>query len=87
MPGLVWVSYCVSSILRAEDAALGVDLLDRHERAVAEIGDDTAPAPDSSPMKAKFTGPDCANALVASAAANAAASMIFLHSFLPCVFH
>src|SRR3954468_7030444 len=42
-----------------------------------KLVDDTAPAPDNSPMKANFTGPDCASALPATAVASAAASRGF----------
>src|SRR5437763_16233823 len=42
-----------------------------------KLVDDTAPAPDNSPMKANFTGPDCACALPAKAMASAAANKVF----------
>src|SRR5262245_31518472 len=42
-----------------------------------KLVEETAPAPDNSPMKAKPIGPDCASALPATTVANAAASIVF----------
>src|ERR1044072_610424 len=83
VPGLVCVSYCLSSILRPSSPPLALISSIAIKAPSRKLVDDTAPAPDSSPMKAKFTGPDCANAPVPSVAANAAASMVFfIHSSL-----
>ena len=43
----------------SKDAALGIDLINRQQHSIAEIGADTAPAPDSSRIAGMYTV-DCA---------------------------
>src|ERR1043165_4205082 len=83
VPGLVCVSYCLSSILRPRMPPLALISSIAISAPSRKLVDDTAPAPESSPMKAKFIGPDCANAPVANTVANAAArNSLFIHSSL-----
>src|SRR6185369_1754786 len=84
VPGLVCVSYCLSSILRPSRPPLALISSIAISAPSRKLVEETAPAPDSSPMKAKFTGPDCAHALPANAAANATARsiLVFIHSSL-----
>src|ERR1043165_3196256 len=83
VPGLVCVSYCLSSILRPRMPPFALISSIAISAPSRKLVDDTAPAPDSSPIKAKLTGPDCASAPVANAVANAAArNSLFIHSSL-----
>src|SRR3954468_22960175 len=77
VPGLVCVSYCLSSILRPRIPPFALISSIAISAPSRKLVDDTAPAPDSSPMKANFTGPDCASALPAKAATKAAAMRVF----------
>src|SRR5262245_7332519 len=81
--GLVCVSYCLSSILRPSRPPLALISSIAIAAPSRKLVEDTAPAPDNSPMNAKLTGPDWATAPVATIVASAAASIAIFIDSLP----